>query len=135
MGYFSQYPYNLHELNLNWILDRMRLYEGSFDSLKNEIYAFVQNELNATDTEFSALRKEFDKLASGAYIEDYIKAMTSWLDNNLQCMVSRIVKYVFFGLTSDGHFCAWIPDTWDFLHFDTDMDSTSPTYGHLILRW
>jgi hypothetical protein len=50
-------------------------------------------------------------------------------------MVSKIVKYVAFGLDETGHFVADIPSSWQFLKFDTDVKIESPTYGHLLLSW
>lgn len=81
------------------------------------------------------LRDILEGIKNGEYAEMYEEAMTHWFDNYGPELVGRLVRYVFFGLTDDGRFCAYIPDSWDFLDFDTDMDSKKSTYGHLILRW
>lgn len=57
------------------------------------------------------------------------------IDNNLTEMVSRIVKYIFFGLSDDGYFIAKIPYSWDFVKFETDVNPESENYGHLILNY
>ena len=42
---------------------------------------------------------------------------------------------VFFGLTSDGYFCAYIPDAWSDIEFDTGAVFGRFDYGRLILRY
>lgn len=49
-------------------------------------------------------------------------------------IISKTMKMVFFGLTDDGYFCAYIPDTWDDIQFDTGMIYGEPEYGRLILE-
>ena len=62
-------------------------------------------------------------------------ALKEWADKNVPGLITNIVKYVFFGLSADGHFIAAIPTAWDFIQFDTVVDINSDFYGHLILRW
>lgn len=85
--------------------------------------------------ELDLVQAELEKVKNGEYVSLYINALASWIDNNLQELVGRVVKYVFFGLTDDGYFCAYIPDSWKFINFDTIIDTTSPLYGHLLLQW
>lgn len=82
------------------------------------------------------LQEELDKVKNGEYVSLYLESIINWIDANLQCLVARIVKFVCFGLTDDGYFCAYIPQTWKFLQFDTGMDyNKKDTYGHLIIEW
>ncbi len=83
----------------------------------------------------TALQKEFEKIKNGEYMEIYIEALGKWIDKNLIYFVSKIVKYVFFGLTDDGYFAAYIPDSWDFIDFYTPLDPSSEEYGHLWLYY
>lgn len=86
-------------------------------------------------TEFTLLSNEFEKVKNGDYVSLYINQLSQWIDANLQELVGRVVKYVFFGLTDDGYFCAYIPQSWEFIEFDTIVQPDSPMYGHLVLRW
>lgn len=81
------------------------------------------------------IEEEIEKIKNGEYIGNYIDALRDWIDKNLKCLFTRMVKYVFFGLTDDGHFAAYIPDCWRFLNFDTPLDIQQKCYGHLILKW
>lgn len=61
--------------------------------------------------------------------------ITNWINHNLDFIFQQVVKQVYFGLTLDGHFVAYIPDGWDDIIFDTGMVYGLDTYGRLILRW
>lgn len=58
-----------------------------------------------------------------------------WADKNLPAMVCEMVRFVWFGLTQDGHFCAYVPANWGWLTFNTGTDITEPEYGHLIITY
>ena len=102
----------------------------------------IINELTDIETDITQLKldveylsEELEKVKNGDYVSLYIDSLSNWIDNNLQKMVQKIVKYISFGLSNDGHFVAYVPDTWDFITFDTIVDGNSELYGHLILRW
>lgn len=86
-------------------------------------------------SEMNLVQQELEKVKNGDYVSLYIESLSNWIDANLQQLVGRIVKYVFFGLTDDGYFVAYIPPSWDFISFDTVIQPESPLYGHLLLRW
>ena len=58
-----------------------------------------------------------------------------WANKNLPAMVCEMVRFVWFGLTPDGHFCAYVPANWGWLTFNTGTDITEPEYGHLIITY
>lgn len=91
--------------------------------------------ISELQTEVNLLMSEFEKIKNGDYTSMYLESLAQWVDQNLQTLVARVVKYVFFGLSADGRFVAYIPSSWDFIQFDTDMNPESDYYGHLILRW
>lgn len=81
------------------------------------------------------LNSEFEKIKNGQYTSLYIEAMKKWLAENLINIVGQIVKFVWFGLSDDGHFVAYIPTSWRFLTFDMVADPDSPDYGRLLLSY
>ena len=86
----------------------------------NDLMAFY-NQLKA---QVDALENEVDAIKNGEYVHLYLDSIINWIDANLQCLVARIVKFVY------------IPATWQFLQFDTGMNpDDSTTYGHLIIKW
>lgn len=106
--------------NQNYLNSMLSPFGEEFQELKEQI-EFVEAEL--------------EKVKNGDYVSLYIDSLANWIDNNLQELVGRVVKYVMFGLTNDGYFCAYIPFSWQFLSFDTVVNTDDPMYGHLILRW
>lgn len=98
------------------------------------------DELIKFANDLTEILKGYDKLlkdiANGKYVDLYLKSIINWIDQNLQCLVARIVKMVCFGLDDNGHFVAYIPYSWKFLQFDTGYNyNDKATYGHLILSW
>lgn len=81
------------------------------------------------------LKTELEKVKNGEYESMYINALKNYIDSHLEEIVGRIVKFVSFGISADGYFTALIPNTWNFIKFDTIIDTESEFYGHLILNW
>lgn len=110
-----------------------------FEQTVNQNYNTFTTDINKKVNDLNAvvevLREEVTKLTNGDYIEIYVNALANWIDNNLQQLVAKLVKYVWFELTDDGYFVAFIPDKWDFIDFDTITDPDSDDYGKLALEW
>ncbi len=102
------------------IVDMIAPYGKSFIELRKDV-DFVKDEL--------------DKVKNGDYVSLYIDSLSLWIDRNLKEMVSKIAKFVQFGISNDGYFVAYVPDNWNFIQFDTIVDTSSTLYGHLILNW
>jgi hypothetical protein len=86
-------------------------------------------------TEVTNISSELEKVKKGDYSSLYLDGLATWINSNLETMVSKIVKFVAFELDDSGHLIANIPSTWNFLRFDTNVDTNSSDYGHLILEW
>ena len=97
--------------------------------------AELKTDYNTLKDDVDYLSNELDKVKNGDYVSLYLNSIKNWIDNNLQELVAGVVKYVSFGLSSDGKFVAYIPKTWDFLQFDTIITPESELYGHLVMRW
>lgn len=65
-------------------------------------------------------------------VETFVKA---WLESNIAQVLEPFVKQVFFGLTDDGYFCAYVPRTWSEVSFDTGAVYGTEEYGRLVLRF
>lgn len=79
-----------------------------------------------------ALRKEFDGL--------YAQNISQWLAENMPGIigdaVDEAIRAVFFGLTEDGRFCAYVPKNWAaYMEFDTNANYGDEEYGCLILKY
>lgn len=90
--------------------------------------------INATHDDVVKLQELFQKFQDQGLAELYEKLLQQWVDDNMERIISRTVKFVYFGLTNDGYFCAYIPDSWDEITFDTGAVYGRSDYGRLILK-
>nr|DAQ58510.1 MAG TPA: hypothetical protein [Caudoviricetes sp.] len=104
----------------------------------NELAGYVgmnKQDIAQLKEDVELLNSEFEKIKNGKYASLYIEAMKNWIADNLINIVGQIVKFVWFGLSDDGHFVAYIPTSWRFLTFDMVADPDSPDYGRLLLSY
>lgn len=81
------------------------------------------------------LQKKLEDWKNGGF-KDYIAdTVTDWVKTNLDFIFTQTVDQVFFGLTEDGYFTAYVPTSWNDIIFDTGAIFKDDTYGRLILRW
>lgn len=87
-------------------------------------------------TAIEELQQALDDFVAHGF-DDYYKAQVQlWIDEHLSTVLEDIfTRSVYFGLTLDGHFVAYIPDTWDDIAFDTGYNYGTEEYGRLILMW
>jgi hypothetical protein len=92
-----------------------------------------ENESRDAINKLTELFKQFQ--ASG-FDDYYAEQIRQWVVDNMSTIISDAVKMVFFGLTDDGYFCAYIPDSWRDIVFDTGASyANQSTYGRLILSY
>lgn len=117
-------------------------FQGDMDNFRQEWEHWSQNAENQQQAFEEQVKQELEEMAdildaikNGQYVDLYLDSIKAYIDQNLQEMVAGIVKYVVFGLSADGHFVAYIPKAWDFLHFSTITDPDSDLYNHLVMTW
>lgn len=98
--------------------------------------------LNEHGEDISALEKLVNELidllnewTSGKFDEIIRDEVIKWVEENVELIFETYCKQVFFGLTSDGYFCAYIPQSWSDIIFDTGCVYGSESYGRLILKY
>lgn len=135
-GVFENLPYsNFHELNLGWLLETVKEMASQYDDL-DTILDDLEAAVNGNTAAIASLNTRFQRLENGEYIENYIPALADWINNNLITLVSRIAKFVVFGLTDNGYFYADIPESWNEVQFSTGYDpEITEEYLHLILNY
>ena len=122
MGFFNEYPYtDFHELNIDWIIAKIKDYETSLETLKEEILAETkaytlevlqpyQDQLNAlydSFTDFTELiNKNFDDFEDNIIerlnamdknisdLKDYIDNKVVYLENRTQIMIEQSEEYI-----------------------------------------
>lgn len=95
----------------------------------------ASDQINANTDKIAELEDLFKKFQESGFDDYYAKQLEQWIRNNVQWLWETFAQMVFFGLTSDGHFCAYIPDSWSDIVFDTGAVYGTSQYGRLILRY
>lgn len=124
----NEYPYtDFHELNLTWIIERIKIL---MDQVKN-----LEDWRADHEQEYQELKDLYDAVMSGNFPPSIVQAFEDWMSRNAIELVGKLVKHVYFGLTDNGYFCAFIPDNWSDITFDTIDVADDPLYGHLMLMY
>jgi hypothetical protein len=93
----------------------------------------AENETREAVNKLTALFEQFQQSGFDDY---YAAQIEQWVNDNMERIISSAMKMVFFGLTDDGYFCAYIPDSWSDITFDTGASyADQTTYGRLILSY
>lgn len=141
------YPYDVYSLDnapvipipsmyWNVISPEQRIKRMCKEICKLSSYAsYLGLELSDAQSEIEELKRAYDEFESGGFIDTYLDKIEEWINENMERLFAEAAKMVFFGLTLDGHFVAYIPESWSDIDFDTGMVYGSPEYGRLILRY
>lgn len=129
--FFNKFPYtDFHELNLDFLLTN---YKRLLDSL-SDLDAWIEGH----EIEYEQLKQMVDDLEHGKWSDEFIQTLIGWYQTHIIDIIGELVKQVFFGLTDDGYFVAYIPESWNDIIFGTSGLDDFPEgveYGHLTLSY
>lgn len=130
MSYFEFPHTRTYDSDLGWLIktvkDLTELVDGLEDWKKQH------------EDEYLQLKALYDALMSGNFPPEIVNAFNNWARNNMPMLVKEMIKSVWFGLTDDGYFVAYIPDSWSDIVFNTtglDINIAGVDYGHLVLSF
>lgn len=95
----------------------------------------VTGQVNANSEKIAELEALFQKFIDSGFEDYYEKQLEQWIKDNAPWLWKTFAQMVFFGLTDDGHFCAYVPDSWLDIEFDTGAVYGTSQYGRLLLRY
>ncbi len=128
---FFEFPHTrTYDSDLGWLIKHMKELMDSIDGLEEwkEQHQEKYNQLKAL----------YDSLMSGNFPPEIVEAFNKWARTNMPDLVKEMIKSVWFGLTDDGYFIAYIPDSWAEIVFNTtglDITIAGVDYGHLTLSF
>lgn len=125
---FNNYPYqNLNDLNLDYLL---QVADKAAEVLKN---------LDGYADRIAELESCCESIRNGNFTPEMERRILEIVQNDIIDLVGDMVKFVFFGLTQDGYFVAYIPEPWDSIIFNTtnyDIFIEGVTdFGRLVLSY
>ena len=78
---------------------------------------------------------EFEEFKAHGFDDYYAQQVIQWIDDHMSFIFEHVIMGVYFGLTMDGYFCAFIPTSWADITFDTGANFGTAEYGRLILSY
>ena len=131
MAYNYEFPYtDPNFYNDDWLLKKMKALLADLDALDDWKAAHEQ--------EYQQLKDLYDAVMAGNFPPSVIQGFSTWMKQNGLELVGQLVKMVFFGITDDGYFVAYIPEYWDDIIFNTtgyDLQLAGYDFGHLTLSF
>ena len=130
MSYFEFPHTRTYDKDLGWLIKDVT----SVDDIVKNILQWIADTQPTIDN-FESI---YNALISGD-LPDGVKAgIEKWLSENAIDLLGKLVKMVFFGITEDGYFVAYIPESWDDIIFNTaglDIVLAGVEYGTLVLSY
>lgn len=128
---FFEFPHTrTYDSDLGWIIHCIKKLGEAVEGLEDWK---TQHE-----AEYNQLKALYDAVMSGNFPPEIVNAFTTWMTQNGLDLVGELVKMVFFGITDDGYFVAYIPEYWDDIIFNTtgyDISILGYDFGHLTLSF
>lgn len=118
-------------LSYSELLDKVIEYLNSVIEDQNDVNA----DLKTLYEYVEQLQQVMEKFMEGGFNDYYKNQVAQWIADNLKWIFDHLIRNVYFGLTQDGYFCAYIPASWAWVQFDTIMNYADPDYGHLVLKY
>lgn len=128
---FFEFPHTrTYDSDLGWLIKQCRTYGEAIDAL-NAWKSEIEPELND-------YKQLYDMIMAGTLPQAVQDGINAWMQLHAIDIVGELVKMVFFGITDDGYFVAYIPEGWDDIIFNTsgfDINTPDLDFGHLILSF
>lgn len=118
--------------------DQMRTPEDQIHWLYQVCLGLAKTKADLTyvDAEFAKIWEQFNEFKEHGFDDYYAEQINKWIQDNATAIITKMLGIgVFFGLTCDGYFCAYVPQTWADVQFDTGAIYGTEEYGRLILRY
>ena len=125
------FPY---KSNLRWISEMIKALRTAVDSLE-ETDKTHTNDITSIKTTLTQMEQEIQDIIDGKLPDNWYQIIENYVNGNFPDIILKLISFVFFGLTDDGHFAAYISKNLSFLSFDTDVTAGSENYGRLVLKY
>lgn len=132
IGPFSKYPYqNFSDYNLDWCINTVKELTPRVDELESW--------RTTHEAEYQELNDIMQRINNGELTPALRESIYTWLKTNAIDIIGELAKSVFFEISDDGYWVAYVPESWsDITFFTTGLDielPIQPDYGHLVLAY
>lgn len=130
MSYFEFPHTRTYDSDLGWLIKDAK----TTDDLVKNILQWIET----TQPTIDDLNNLYNQIISGNLPEGMTEGMRLWMEENAIDLVGSLVKHVFFNITDDGYFVAYIPESWSDIEFRTSGLDDFPAgveYGHLEILY
>ena len=130
MSYFEFPHTRTYDSDLGWLIKTVKKL--------TELVEGLEGWKTEHEEEYEQLKALYDAIMSGNFPESVSNAFSKWMQENALSLVGELVKMVFFEITPEGYFIAYIPDGWDDITFNTtgyDVAIPGWNFGHLVLSY
>ena len=128
---FYEFPHTrTYDSDLGWLIKTVKDLLTCCDEMKS--WKVTHEE------QYKQLKALYDSIMGGSFPPEVVEALNKWMMQNGRDLVGELVKLVFFGITDDGYFVAYIPEYWDDIIFNTtgyDITIVGYDFGHLVLSF
>ena len=128
---FFDFPHTrTYDSDLGWLIKQVTSYDETISTLNQWI---AENEPKRDDFE-----RLYNMLLSGDLPAGVQAGINKWMQLHALDIIGELSKMVFFGITDDGYFVAYIPEGWSDIIFNTtgyDMPDLGYDFGHLALSF
>lgn len=113
-----------------------RIKEICFKLQKLVCYSnMLADNINIDHTLIDELQEAFEQFMASGFDDYYKDQVHDWIIANFQVIMDGLLGHmVFFGLTEDGYFTAYIPQKWAFV-LGTILDYNDENYGSLTITY
>lgn len=128
-------PGDHYQYDLYWLVNQLKQALTNTETLR--LHDIGQDtRLDGLDVLTAQLKDATDQLFAKLKAGDFTKdTFVEWVNTNMTGIIYQMVRFVFFGLDDNGHFVAYVPASWEFLHLDTLLDPDKPGFGHLVVYY
>lgn len=130
MSYFEFPHTRTYDSDLGWLIKTVKEL--------TKLVSGLEDWKTSHQEEYDQLKALYDAIMSGHFPPEIVEAFNKWFSQNALDIIGELVKMVFFGITDDGYFVAYIPEGWDDITFGTtglDLLIAGYDYGHLVLSY
>lgn len=128
---FFEFPHTrTYDSDLGWLIKDYKTLD--------EFIAAIKAWIEATQPTIDELKQLYEAIVSGNFPQPMKDALTQWMEENALDLVGELVHMVIFNITDDGHFVAYIPDSWNDIQFGTTGLDDFPAgveFGHLTISY